>query len=318
MSAKNQNESNGLMKDEWDETLEIRGLIPKEIPDALALAWIVFSEYEAPEYSREGIEEFQNCLQDGKYLNGIEYYGAFIGNALIGMLGIRKENAHICFFFVKGEYHRHGIGTRLFHEMQKNFPEQEITLNASPFGMPFYRALGFIPTGSEQTVNGIRFTPMILNAHSSAYKIIKLSERRDLKDKAASWFSEKWSVPKTAYLESIQSSFSSDTPIPSWYLCLDRGKIIAGMGVIQNDFHSRKDLTPNVCAVFTEPDYRKQGIAGKLLNYVCNDMAEHGINILYLLTDHTGFYERYGWKFYCMVQGDGEEQASRMYIHRVQ
>ncbi|MFZ2415186.1 hypothetical protein [Gemmiger sp.] len=34
-----------------------------------------------------------------------------------------------------------------------------------------------------------------------------------------------------------------------------------------------------------------------------------------LVTDHTSFYERYGWQFYCMVQGDGEEGPSRLYIH---
>lgn len=29
-----------------------------------------------------------------------------------------------------------------------------------------------------------------------------------------------------------------------------------------------------------------------------------------------GFYERYGWEFVCMVQGDGEPEKTRMYIHR--
>ena len=37
---------------------------------------------------------------------------------------------------------------------------------------------------------------------------------------------------------------------------------------------------------------------------------------LYLLTDHTSFYERYGWKFLCMAQGDGEEEMARMYVHK--
>ena len=41
--------------------------------------------------------------------------------------------------------------------------------------------------------------------------------------------------------------------------------------VIENDFHNRKDLTPNVCAVYVEENYRCQRIAGKLLEYVCED-----------------------------------------------
>jgi len=41
-----------------------------------------------------------------------------------------------------------------------------------------------------------------------------------------------------------------------------------------------------------------------------------GIDTLYLVTDHTSFYGRYGWEFLCMVQGDGEPGMTRMYIHR--
>lgn len=88
------------------------------------------------------------------------------------------------------------------------------------------------------------------------------------------------------------------------------------MGVIENDFHDRKDLAPNVCAVYTEEKYRDKGIAGKLLNMVVEDMKEKGVSPLYLITEHTSFYERYGWEFLCMVQGDGEEEMTRMYIHR--
>ena len=73
------------------------------------------------------------------------------------------------------------------------------------------------------------------------------------------------------------------------YLCLDNDKIIGG---IENDFHDRKNFTPNVCTVYTEKDYRCKGIAGHLLDMVMEDMKSKGITPIYLLTDHTGFYER--------------------------
>ena len=86
--------------------------------------------------------------------------------------------------------------------------------------------------------------------------------------------------------------------------------------MIENDFHDRKDLTPNICAVYTEEAYRCRDIAGHLLHTAVEDLRKAGISPVYLITDHTGFYERYGWEFYCMVQGDGEEQKTGMYIHR--
>ena len=147
------------------------------------------------------------------------------------------------------------------------------------------------------------------------YKYITLRDDPPLKDMAAEWFHSKWGVPKEAYLECMDAYLGRETEY-GWYLCLDGEKIISGMGVIENDFHDRKDLFPNVCAVFTEEEYRCQGIAGKLLNIVVDDMRSKGISPIYLVTDHTGYYERYGWEFYCMVQGDGEEEMARMYIHR--
>ena len=149
----------------------------------------------------------------------------------------------------------------------------------------------------------------------SDYKYITLREEPSVMDAAASWFCSKWRVPKEAYLECMNAYLQKETEL-GWYLCMDGEKIIAGMGVIENDFHNRKDLTPNVCAVYTEEEYRGKGIAGNLLNMVVSDMKQKGITPLYLITDHTSFYERYGWEFFCMVQGDGEAKMSRMYIHR--
>lgn len=116
----------------------------------------------------------------------------------------------------------------------------------------------------------------------------------------------------------MEDCISGACAVPQWYLAIEDTRIVAGMGVIENDFHNRHDLTPNVCAVYTESDHRCRGIAGALLHFVCADMKMRGVDTLYLLTDHTSFYERYGWSFFCMVQGDGEPEPSRMYIHRNQ
>ena len=147
------------------------------------------------------------------------------------------------------------------------------------------------------------------------HSYITLREKPDIKETAAEWFHSKWHVPTEAYLECMDAYLKGETE-HSWYLCLDGEKIIGGMGVIENDFHDRKDLTPNVCAVYTEEEYRRRGIAGHLLNMVVQDLREKGISPVYLVTDHIGFYERYGWEFLCMVQGDGEPDLTRMYYHR--
>ena len=146
-------------------------------------------------------------------------------------------------------------------------------------------------------------------------KYMDLAEMPSVMDKAAEWFHSKWRVPKEAYLECMEAYLNGEMDL-GWYLCFDGDRIVAGLGVIENDFHDRKDLTPNVCAVYTEEEYRCRGIAGRLLGMAVEACRKKGISPVYLLTDHTGFYERYGWEFLCMVQGDGEPKMSRMYIHR--
>lgn len=146
-------------------------------------------------------------------------------------------------------------------------------------------------------------------------EIVKLREHSELASIAAEWFHHKWGIPKEAYIESIEECINNKKAVPQWYLVMENNTILGGLGVIENDFHNRKDLTPNICAVYVEEEYRCQGIAGKMLNFVCMDMKEKGIDTLYLVTDHTSFYERYGWKFLCMVQGDGEPDMSRMYVY---
>ena len=137
----------------------------------------------------------------------------------------------------------------------------------------------------------------------------------EAKEEIAAWFHERWHIPLEAYRESITGCLGNEDGVPQWYVVVRRDRIIAGCGVIANDFHERTDLAPNVCAVYVDEAYRGQGIAGFMLQYVCDDMAAMGFDTLYLLTGHTGFYERYGWRFLCTARGNSGE-LSRVYVHR--
>ena len=147
------------------------------------------------------------------------------------------------------------------------------------------------------------------------YRYVTLRDRPELKETAADWFHRKWGVPKEAYLECMDAYLNDETEY-GWFLCLDDDLIVGGLGVIENDFHDRKDLKPNICAVYTEEDHRGKGIAGTLLNLAVEDLRDKGITPVYLVSDHIGFYERYGWEFLCLVQSDGEPEPTRMYIHK--
>ncbi|MGM9590739.1 MAG: GNAT family N-acetyltransferase, partial [Faecousia sp.] len=146
------------------EAYPVRRLTREEIPMALELCWKVFLEFEAPEYSPEGIATFRASLDDKERNRQMDFYGAFDGDTLVGALSMRAPQ-HIGGFFVDAAYQRRGIGRQLFEAMRQDYARQVFTVNSSPYAVEVYRHLGFAPTGREQTVDGLRFTPMQYSAH---------------------------------------------------------------------------------------------------------------------------------------------------------
>ena len=141
------------------QTYPVRRLRAGEIPDALALIWNVFLQFEAPEYSAEGIATFRASLEDEERIRRLAFYGAFEGKKLVGVLCIRAPQ-HIAGFFVDAAYHRRGIGRTLFETMRQDYDRQVFTVHSSPYAVGFYRQLGFVSPQPEQITDGLRYTPM--------------------------------------------------------------------------------------------------------------------------------------------------------------
>ena len=74
----------------------------------------------------------------------------------------------------------------------------------------------------------------------NAFLCVDLGEQPCLKDGAAEWFCPKWGIPRATYLHCMDDCLSGRTEY-GWFLCLDGEKIVGGLGVIENDFHDRKD-----------------------------------------------------------------------------
>lgn len=148
--------------------IEIRYLKPEEWDDAMALAWKVFLRYEAGEYTEEGIHSFLDLISDERLKRLFEFgeypvYAAFDRQTMVGMISLRSIH-HISLLFVSDAYHRKGIGTRLIKAMKEHVRRDGrrdfITVNAAPYAVGFYHAVGFEDTGEETMQNGIIFTPM--------------------------------------------------------------------------------------------------------------------------------------------------------------
>lgn len=135
---------------------------------ALELVWRVFEEFEAPEYSDEGIQEFKDFIsldtvKERLSIGALFCWGYFIEDNIVGVIATRPP-CHIALLFVDKEFHCNGIARKLYKTVLDfhiaNSSHNEVTVNSSPYAVEAYRRLGFVDTDIEQTVNGLRFIPM--------------------------------------------------------------------------------------------------------------------------------------------------------------
>ncbi len=155
----------------------VRRLLPEEIDSALKLVLDVFMQFEAPDYSEQGVNTFKRTgIEDKEYISKLNMYGAFEGTQLVGVIATRNKGSHIGLFFVKGEYHKRGIGKALFRAVLSDSVSDEITVNSSPYAKEIYHHLGFTDTDSEQEVEGIRFIPMVYKKRKFIIREMKASD----------------------------------------------------------------------------------------------------------------------------------------------
>ena len=129
-------------------------------------------------------------------------------------------------------------------------------------------------------------------------KILSVREHPGMCDRAIAYFQEKWASEdsRMVYEDCIRMSIDSKTPLPEWYLMMDGEDIIGCAGLITNDFISRMDLMPWLCALYIEPEYRGHAYGSLLIDRIRSDAAKKGFDNIYLCSDHIGYYEKYGFE----------------------
>ncbi len=142
-------------------------MAPGEGAAVLALVMAGFDEFVRPDFSDEGVAEFERSARSF-VLDRPEGHSLIVaeeGNRLVGMLDVR-DGSHIALFFVDADRHGRGIGRSLLgHAIERccvvDPDVRTVTVNSSPWAVPVYERLGFVAVGPESEHKGIRFVPMV-------------------------------------------------------------------------------------------------------------------------------------------------------------
>ena len=77
--------------------MEIRKIRKAEMATALQLILETFLQFEAPDYSQQGIDSFYEFISNQGIIDSLEFFGAFDNNTLRGVIAAndnRKQTSH--------------------------------------------------------------------------------------------------------------------------------------------------------------------------------------------------------------------------------
>ncbi len=130
-------------------------------------------------------------------------------------------------------------------------------------------------------------------------EILSVREHPEHRERVIDYFRKTWASENTrmVYEDCITHSIGAASPLPQWYLLTDQGETIGCAGLITNDFISRMDLYPWICALYIEEAHRGRGLGARLMDKAKADARAGGFSQVYLCTDHVGYYEKYGFEY---------------------
>lgn len=143
--------------------------------------------------------------------------------------------------------------------------------------------------------------------------IISVRENPNYKEKAIQYLQTSWpEVQPIIYEDCISHSIHAEQDLPQWYLLVKDDEPIGCAGLITNDFISRMDLYPWLCALFISERERGNNYGTLLIERAKADAKHHGFKYLNLSTDLVAYYENHGFQY--IGQGYHPwQEASRIY-----
>jgi GNAT superfamily N-acetyltransferase len=108
---------------------------------------------------------------------------------------------------------------------------------------------------------------------------------------------KRWPKVQQAVLPYIQESLiSKDEEFPFTFLLLKHDVIIGFYQLIEQEFITRKDLSPWIAPLFIDESKRGKALGAVLLEHARKIAGQLGYAKVYLATDHILYYEKYGFK----------------------
>ncbi|ULQ58910.1 GNAT family N-acetyltransferase [Brucepastera parasyntrophica] len=143
--------------------------------------------------------------------------------------------------------------------------------------------------------------------------IITYEEREDLRPALLQYLRDcEWGAAKLLADLHIKNNFFSDDD--RTYFLMSGNDIISFLTLARRDCIADENLFPWIGFVYTDTKYRGHRYSEKLIRRALEDAGRKGFSRVYLATDHTGLYEKFGFVFK-ENRPDINNEDSRIYVY---
>ncbi|CAH1194271.1 hypothetical protein PAECIP111892_01526 [Paenibacillus auburnensis] len=126
--------------------------------------------------------------------------------------------------------------------------------------------------------------------------IQSLKECPHRQDELAEYVKGQWPKVQNVVLPVIQESITSKDSLPLTFLLLKHGVLIGFYQLIEQEYVTRKDLSPWISPLFIDRNERGNALGSLMLEHGRKAAGQLGYEKVYLTTDHILFYEKYGFR----------------------
>jgi len=134
----------------------------------------------------------------------------------------------------------------------------------------------------------------------SKIAIKNLLEFPEFTNEVSYWIWSEWHKKEGTSLDDIKfrtEHSQGRVDIPQTFIALYNNELIGTVSLWNNERAFTQNLRPWLACLFVKNQFRKQGVGKVLQSFAIQKAKAMGYNKLYLMTEHTGYYEKLGWKF---------------------
>lgn len=120
-------------------------------------------------------------------------------------------------------------------------------------------------------------------------------------EKMTRWMYDWWGRDEGLLREAVKCFVEhsmKDDRLPQTYGLFLDGELIGMYQFVYDDLMARPDVYPWLANVYIDEDHRGRGFGRLLMENIKNTALENtAFDTLYLYTEHSGLYEKFGWEF---------------------